>query len=54
MGLATGIFVYVSINHLLSKGYRPQRPVAVDTPVGRWLAVVFGVAVIAVVMIWDT
>ncbi|TKV95575.1 hypothetical protein SEVIR_9G372300v4 [Setaria viridis] len=54
MGLATGIFVYVSINHLLSKGYKPRRPVAVDTPVGRWLAVVLGVAVIAVVMIWDT
>ncbi|KAJ1296723.1 hypothetical protein BS78_01G324200 [Paspalum vaginatum] len=54
MGLATGIFVYVSINHLLSKGYRPRRPVALDTPVGRWLAVVLGVAVIAVVMIWDT
>ncbi|CAL4914887.1 unnamed protein product [Urochloa decumbens] len=54
MGLATGIFVYVSINHLLSKGYKPRRHVAVDTPVGRWLAVVLGVAVIAVVMIWDT
>ncbi|CAL4939925.1 unnamed protein product [Urochloa decumbens] len=54
MGLATGIFVYVSINHLLSKGYKPRRSVAVDTPVGRWLAVVLGVAVIAVVMIWDT
>nr|CAB3500518.1 unnamed protein product [Digitaria exilis] len=54
MGLATGIFIYVSINHLLSKGYKPRRPVAVDTPVGRWLAVVLGVAVIAVVMIWDT
>ncbi|TVU46752.1 hypothetical protein EJB05_06309 [Eragrostis curvula] len=23
MGLATGIFIYVSINHLLSKGYKP-------------------------------
>ncbi|KAM3276054.1 hypothetical protein ACQJBY_044436 [Aegilops geniculata] len=53
MGLATGIFVYVSINHLLAKGYKPQRPVAADTPVGRWLAVVLGVGVIAVVMIWD-
>ncbi|XP_037431158.1 zinc transporter 2-like [Triticum dicoccoides] len=53
MGLATGIFVYVSINHLLAKGYRPQRPVAADTPVGRWLAVALGVGVIAVVMIWD-
>ncbi|XP_062215346.1 zinc transporter 2-like isoform X5 [Phragmites australis] len=54
MGLATGIFIYVSINHLLSKGYKPRRPVAIDTPIGRWLAVVLGVAVIAVVMIWDT
>nr|CAB3500517.1 unnamed protein product [Digitaria exilis] len=54
MGLATGIFIYVSINHLLSKGYKPQRSVTIDTPVGRWLAVVLGVAVIAVVMIWDT
>uniref|UniRef100_A0ACD5WSS7 Uncharacterized protein n=1 Tax=Avena sativa TaxID=4498 RepID=A0ACD5WSS7_AVESA len=54
MGLATGIFIYVSINHLLSKGYKPQRPVAADTPIGRWLAVVLGVGVIAVVMIWDT
>jgi len=54
MGLATGIFIYVSINHLLSKGYTPQRPVAANTPIGRWLAVVLGVGVIAVVMIWDT
>ncbi|KAL6878514.1 hypothetical protein ACP4OV_012684 [Aristida adscensionis] len=54
MGLATGIFIYVSINHLLSKGYRPRTPVAVDTPAGRWLAAVLGVAVISVVMIWDT
>jgi zinc transporter 1/2/3 len=54
MGFATGIFIYVSINHLLSKGYKPQRPVAADTPIGRWLAVVLGVGVIAVVMIWDT
>uniref|UniRef100_A0ACD5YCM5 Uncharacterized protein n=1 Tax=Avena sativa TaxID=4498 RepID=A0ACD5YCM5_AVESA len=54
MGIATGIFIYVSINHLLSKGYKPQRPVAADTPIARWLAVVLGVGVIAVVMIWDT
>uniref|UniRef100_A0A0D9VV77 Zinc transporter n=1 Tax=Leersia perrieri TaxID=77586 RepID=A0A0D9VV77_9ORYZ len=54
MSLATGIFIYVSINHLLSKGYKPQRPVAADTPVGRLLAVILGVGVIAVVMIWDT
>lgn len=54
MGLACGIFIYVSINHLFAKGYKPQRPVAVDTPMYRWLSVVLGVGVIAVVMIWDT
>nr|CAD1832325.1 unnamed protein product [Ananas comosus var. bracteatus] len=54
MGLACGVFVYVSINHLLAKGYKPQRPLAANSPVNRWLAVVAGVGVIAVVMIWDT
>ncbi|XP_038983551.1 zinc transporter 2-like [Phoenix dactylifera] len=54
MGLACGIFIYVSINHLFAKGYKPQRPIAVDTPMYRWFSVVFGVGVIAVVMIWDT
>lgn len=54
MGLACGVFIYVSINHLLSKGYKPLNKVAVDTPHYRFLAVLFGVGVIAVVMIWDT
>ncbi|CAL9768256.1 unnamed protein product [Musa acuminata subsp. burmannicoides] len=54
MGIATGVFIYVSINHLLAKGYKPQKPVAADTPFVRWLAVVLGIGVIAVVMIWDT
>ncbi|CAL9132829.1 unnamed protein product [Musa textilis] len=54
MGLATGVFIYVSINHLLAKGFKPQKPVAADTPFIRWLAVVLGIGVIAVVMIWDT
>ncbi|XP_072971820.1 zinc transporter 2 [Typha angustifolia] len=54
MGLACGVFIYVSINHLLAKGYKPQKPTAVDTQVNRWLAVVLGIGVIAVVMIWDT
>ncbi|CAI9754838.1 unnamed protein product [Fraxinus pennsylvanica] len=54
MGLACGIFIYVSINHLLSKGYKPQTSVSVDTPHHKFLAVLFGVGVIAVVMIWDT
>lgn len=54
MGLACGVFVYVSINHLLSKGYKPQKMVAVDKPHYKFLAVLLGVGVIAVVMIWDT
>ncbi|KAK2967270.1 hypothetical protein RJ640_004836 [Escallonia rubra] len=53
MGLACGVFIYVSINHL-SKGYTPKKPVLVDTPSYRFLAVLLGVGVIAVVMIWDT
>ncbi|PKA49713.1 Zinc transporter 2 [Apostasia shenzhenica] len=54
MGLACGIFVYIAINHLLAKGYKPLKPVAADSPFTRWVAVLLGIAVIAVVMIWDT
>ncbi|CAI9088240.1 OLC1v1022520C1 [Oldenlandia corymbosa var. corymbosa] len=54
MGLACGVFIYVSINHLLSKGYNPQKLSAVDKPHFKFLAVLLGIAVIAVVMIWDT
>lgn len=54
MGLACGVFIYVSINHLLSKGYKPLKTVSIDTPHYRFLAVLFGVGVISVVMIWDT
>ncbi|OIT08481.1 PREDICTED: zinc transporter 11 [Nicotiana attenuata] len=54
MGLACGVFVYVSINHLLSRGYKPQKMVIVDKPHFKFLAVLLGVGVIAVVMIWDT
>lgn len=54
MGLACGVFIYVSINHLLSKGYNPQNTkVLVDQPHYKFLAVLLGIAVIAVVMIWD-
>lgn len=54
MGLASGIFIYVSINHLLSKGYTCQRKVPMDNPNCKFLAVLLGIGVIAVVMIWDT
>ncbi|KAH7282388.1 hypothetical protein KP509_35G028300 [Ceratopteris richardii] len=53
MGIASGIFIYVSINHLIAKGYIPQCRVRVNTPLMRLLAVTLGIAVMAVVMIWD-
>ncbi|RDX66179.1 Zinc transporter 11, partial [Mucuna pruriens] len=53
MGLACGVFVYVSINHLLAKGYVPHKPTKVDSAYFKFLAVLLGVGVIAVVMIWD-
>ncbi|XP_057965778.1 zinc transporter 2 [Malania oleifera] len=54
MGVACGVFIYVSINHLLSKNGVTQKMVSVKTPYHRFLAVLLGVGVIAVVMIWDT
>ncbi|XP_021894567.1 zinc transporter 2 [Carica papaya] len=53
MGLACGVFIYVAINHLISKGFKPQSECKFDTPFFKFLAVLLGVAVIAVVMIWD-
>ncbi|KAG6634722.1 hypothetical protein CIPAW_12G136900, partial [Carya illinoinensis] len=53
MGLACGVFIYVSINNLLSKGYIPQKNVTADTPSLKFFAVLLGIGVIAVVMIWD-
>jgi zinc transporter 1/2/3 len=46
------VFIYVSINHLSTKGYLPQRSVLVDTPLYKFLAVSLGIGVVAVVMIW--
>ncbi|TQE00388.1 hypothetical protein C1H46_014024 [Malus baccata] len=54
MGLACGVFIYVAINHLLAKGYAPDKAVSVDKPQYKFLAVLLGIGVIAVVMIWDT
>ncbi|KAG8053791.1 hypothetical protein GUJ93_ZPchr0001g32735 [Zizania palustris] len=55
MGLATGVFIYVAINHLMAKGYRSQyhHPIPADKPLFKFLAVLLGVALMAVVMIWD-
>ncbi|XP_022876926.1 zinc transporter 11-like [Olea europaea var. sylvestris] len=54
MGLACGVFIYVLINHLLSKGYKSQKSVSVNMSHHKFLAVLVGVDVIVVVMIWDT
>ncbi|GER32852.1 zinc transporter [Striga asiatica] len=43
MGVACGVFIYVSINHLLSKGYKPEKEVSLDTPGFRFMAVLLGV-----------
>nr|XP_043620457.1 zinc transporter 2 [Erigeron canadensis] len=53
MGIACGVFVYVAIHHLISKGFKPQKESYFDTPFFKFLAVLLGVGVIAVVMIWD-
>ncbi|OWM68792.1 hypothetical protein CDL15_Pgr024979 [Punica granatum] len=53
MGLACGVFIYVAINHLIAKGFKPEEKCYFDTPSYKFCAVLLGVAVIAVVMIWD-
>ncbi|KAF5751432.1 zinc transporter 2 [Tripterygium wilfordii] len=53
MGIACGVFIYVAINHLIAKGFKPERNCYFDTPFFKFLAVLAGVGVIAVVMIWD-
>ncbi|XP_027109414.1 zinc transporter 1-like [Coffea arabica] len=53
MGIASGVFIYVAINHLVTKGFKPHAKLYFDTPFFKLLAVLLGVGVIAVVMIWD-
>lgn len=53
MGLACGVFVYVAINHLIAKGFKPHTKCYFDAPFFKFLAVLLGVGIIAVVMIWD-
>lgn len=64
MGLATGVFVYVAINHLLKPASctninpnpNPNRSPHIPAAASFYnlLAVVLGAGLIAVVMIWDT
>lgn len=56
MGFACGVFVYVAINHLLLKGLiqSPQSgTITFDKPFYKYLAVLIGAGLIAVVMNWD-
>ncbi|KAJ0979528.1 hypothetical protein J5N97_015002 [Dioscorea zingiberensis] len=53
MGIACGVFIYVAINHLIAKGFKPVEPCYFDKPFFKFFAVLSGVGVIAVVMIWD-
>ncbi|XP_010483591.1 PREDICTED: zinc transporter 2-like [Camelina sativa] len=53
MSLACGVFVYVAVNHLISKGYKPREKCYFDKPVYKFLAVFLGVALLSFVMIWD-
>ncbi|KAG9454637.1 hypothetical protein H6P81_007541 [Aristolochia fimbriata] len=53
MGISTGVFIYVAINHLIAKGFKPNEACYFDTPFSKFSAVLVGVAVIAVVMTWD-
>ncbi|XP_051134563.1 zinc transporter 1-like [Andrographis paniculata] len=53
MGLTCGVFIYVAINHLIAKGYRLQVECYYDYSFYKYFAVLLGVAVIAIVMIWD-
>ncbi|RZC93669.1 hypothetical protein C5167_007711 [Papaver somniferum] len=52
-GFATGIFIYVAIHHLISKGFKPQKPSYFNTPFFKFASVLLGVGVMAVAMIWD-
>ncbi|EPS59794.1 hypothetical protein M569_15010, partial [Genlisea aurea] len=53
MGIACGVFIFVAVNHLIAKGYKPQQKLAFDTPFYKFFAVLAGVTLIAIVMIWD-
>ncbi|KAK4717768.1 hypothetical protein R3W88_016106 [Solanum pinnatisectum] len=53
MAIACGVFIYVAINHLIAKGFKPQNKCYFDTQFFKFVAVLLGVGIIAVVMIWD-
>lgn len=43
MGIFSGVFIYISINHLIAKGFKPQEAqCSYDTPLRKFFSVVFG------------
>ncbi|RID73976.1 hypothetical protein BRARA_B01094 [Brassica rapa] len=53
MSIACGVFMYVSIHHLIAKGYKPREGRYFDKPIYKFLAVFLGVILLSIVMIWD-
>ncbi|CAG7892226.1 unnamed protein product [Brassica rapa] len=53
MSIACGVFMYVSIHHLIAKGYKPREGCYFDKPIYKFLAVFLGVILLSIVMIWD-
>ncbi|ESQ42404.1 hypothetical protein EUTSA_v10013963mg [Eutrema salsugineum] len=53
MSIACGVFVYVAVNHLIGKGYKPREECYFDKPIYKFLAVLLGVTLLSIVMIWD-
>lgn len=51
MGIGTGVFVYVVINHLLA--WDNHKLLHKEQALFRWLAVLLGAIVVGVVLIWD-
>lgn len=52
MGIGTGVFVYVVINHLLAWDYN-HKLIHKEQALFQWLAVLLGAIVVGVVLIWD-
>ncbi|XP_047336844.1 zinc transporter 2-like [Impatiens glandulifera] len=54
MGFGCGVFIWVSVSHLLLNGFMPpQRRISVNTPHHKFLAVITGVGIVSVAIIWD-
>lgn len=51
MGIGTGVFIYVVINHLLA--WDNHKLLHKEQALFRWLAVLFGFIATAVILIWD-